>query len=392
MPYEFFQTCSGIPLTAIPASGVERTLQRIISTHSYRLKQQTEIHHMDTIVGLLLSLWKPESPTFESAPWIVEYISSRDSDETLSQALQSCDLDVLRSCMTAYLQVADFDIPTDNLLITIWRLCILSRRVPHPGSKFPRAFDTTALRAVQQTEFSLYSVPVIALIQCDILESVLQHRMETPDDKALLMAKLRVPILPGSTLPSVDDIAFLSAFRDVRDLLNMRYTEACFTILSDFLDGCNSPVLPHSTREAIEHITAFVPRTKLHASHQRRFASSLRGLVQANTTPAHNEIISRVMHSVMFNVYVRNGRTSIGHIKYLDDPEAQEIMGDALRSYVSTIPPGQFPTLVRRVTAIVSNINRPEFEQEPPTLQVSSSRRSFTHILGAEYRLLRPTR
>ncbi|KAJ7729068.1 hypothetical protein DFH07DRAFT_782023 [Mycena maculata] len=391
MPYEFVPTCFAIPLTNIPSFAIERTLERIISTHSSRLKQQPEMHRIDSIIGLLLSLWKPESPSFDSAPWIVEYLTSRDSDEILSQALKTCNLDVLRACMTEYLQVPDFDIPTDNVLKAIWRLCVLSRR-SCTGSKWLGAFTEDALRAVQQTEVSLYSLPVVALIQCEVIESLLQHRMETPDEKTLLMAKLKVPILPGTPLPSIDDPVFLSSSRDIGGALNMRYTEACFIILTDFLDGCQSAVLPYHTRETIQYITDFAPQTKLHPSHQLRFASSISAVVDANTTPAHNEIISRIIQSRMFNAYARPYERSQGHIKFLDDPDAQTTMTDALRSYAATIPLGQFPTLLKRITAVLININSTDSEDERPTLQGHSSRRDFTHILGPEYRLLRPTK
>ncbi|KAJ6597568.1 hypothetical protein DFH09DRAFT_1272236 [Mycena vulgaris] len=377
MPYEFLPTCSGIPLTAIPPSAVERTLERIISTHSDRLKKHPEVHHIDSVVGMLLSHWRPEAPSFDSAPWIVQYLTSRDSDDSLYQALHNSALEVLRSCITAYLQILDSDISTDNVLEAMWRLCVVSRRIQNTSVKGPPgAFDATALRAVQQAETSLYYPPVVALIQCDILNTMMQHRMETADEKALLMTKLRFGILPGKSPSLGDDPEFLALPREVGAVLNMRYTEAGFTIIADFLDGCTSTVLPYHVRETIQHITAFVPRTKIHASHQLRFASSLLDLVQANTTSAHSEMISKIIHSTIFTAYSRAYGRSHNQIK----------------SYAATLPPGQFPTLVKRITTIISNIETPEFVDEPPKLQPPSSRRNFTHILGAgyQYRVSRP--
>jgi hypothetical protein len=404
MPYEFLATCSGIRMAEIPSSSVERTLERIISTHSARLKRHPEIHHIDSIVGILLSLWKPESPSFASTPWIVEYLTSRDSDECLSQALQNLDLNVLRSCIKAYLQVLDSDVSTDNILEAIWRLCVLSRRA---GSKsLSGAFDETMLLAVQQSEFSLCSPAVIALIQCDVLDSLVKHPMETLEEKALLMAKLKAPILPARATPHADDPLFLSSFKEVGGTLNMRYTEAGFTILTDFLDGCRSDVLPFHARDTLQYITAFIPRTKLHASHQLRFASSLLGVVQVNTTPAHTEMIAKIIHSSIFDTYARRTsqnhsntfNASVGtcggspaHIEYLDDPDSRRMLTEALRTYAATLPPGQFPTLVSRITAVLSKITISPSNNEPPRLQAPNSRRDFFHTLGVEYRVLRPT-
>jgi hypothetical protein len=147
------------------------------------------------------------------------------------------------------------------------------------------------LVAIRRAEFSLLSPSVFALIQCEILDWVAQHPTGTPDEKMFLMEKLKAPILPSKAL-HINDSTF-SSVKEVGVALNLRCTEARFIILADFLDNCQSDILPFHAPETLEYITTFVPRAKLHASHQLRFTSGLLGLVRANTTPTHHEMISK---------------------------------------------------------------------------------------------------
>lgn len=217
----------------------------------------------------------------------------------------------------------------------------------------------------------------------------------------LLIEKLKAPILPSKALHINDST--LSSVKEVGVALNLRCTEARFIILADFLDNCQSDILPFHAPETLEYITTFVPRAKLQASHQLRFTSGLLGLVRANTTPTHHEMISKIIHSSIFDAYSHrtyrdpqsqssnksSAAKHVGsHVEYLDDPDAQGVLTEALRTYAATLTPSQFPTLVRRITAILSKINS-RSNCEPPTHV--PSRRDFFHTLGGEYRVLRPS-
>ncbi|KAK6995997.1 hypothetical protein R3P38DRAFT_3073832 [Favolaschia claudopus] len=389
MPYEFFTTYSSLPIKTIPPASVERSLERMISTHAARLKLNPGVHHIDSI-----------SPSFDSAPWIVQYLNCRDSPEALSEALLGCRSDCLAALRLSL------------KALSIWRLCMHARRVidPETKSQVPYSgFDQATLLAVQSAEFSLCSPAVNALVQWDILISLTEGSHE---DKALLMATLSSPIfpMPSSEVGNIDSpLPTQTLSTDTNFTMDMRHTEAAFTILSDFLDHCEAEILPLHSAETIEYIANFIPRAKLDASLQRRFVSCISAVIRDNRTPAHAVIINTVLLSSIFDTYPRQTSsiasnpsfnadrqtnfTSPIFTEFLDDPEARSTLIAALKRYATTLPPGQFPATTRRITAILFKIGKaPPSDRAEPLPSQTTHRKNFHQTLGMEYRVLRPTK
>ncbi|KAJ7245310.1 hypothetical protein C8J57DRAFT_761371 [Mycena rebaudengoi] len=355
LPYEFEATRRAIMLADRQPSD---SVIYHISLAMDRLAMQNTpaTHHVDIITGYLLSLWAPtmskETPRLCSLMGgrIVRYLATRSDDQSVLTALTECNPSALTSSLSEYL----IENPTEAALEGIHRFCLLRPRLPLPGGHLAdlgTRFDEQTLAAARRVPLCGWSASAIALIRLDMLMSYAWPAGNAaPEETAQSMTALQQPLLPSHDPEFTEDDTFLSQFTDLSAKFAMRYAEARWVILTEFLEACGS-LTPHKAAETLTFLIGFSPSHCLQKLHQRRFAASLRALVDASPIPIRAPMMEILINSQIFMSYTAQAEPR--GFKSLEDSEARNTIAEALSSYGASI---KHLPLSQKIEEIVSTL------------------------------------
>ncbi|KAJ7105906.1 hypothetical protein C8R44DRAFT_886354 [Mycena epipterygia] len=296
-PYELLRTCEMMRQHTLMLSEnhnlhIRLAFATIISErHMERLREHPEMHHIDTIVRILLSVWQsaPDLPHDDSSPFFTEsllkYIGSRDADESLTVGLGSCNHTKLSSSITRHLKT---NITRDPQYFRyMWRLCSFYAR----NSQQLPTIDGSTVIAVQDAAPSEIGQSIAALMELLMLKSLPQEEL---------------PASPPNS--HYYDSAWDAARSETHCL-----------ILIDFMEDCASPDLPYRAAETLHYLLdpASWLCSRMKRTIQRRFGSALWGLT--NVTDGQGSVTSRadLIQIVAYSVFGPQGFRL-----HFDDPEA----------------------------------------------------------------------
>ncbi|KAJ7250201.1 hypothetical protein C8J57DRAFT_1355064 [Mycena rebaudengoi] len=346
-PYELRSTFNamvgdGLRLSKTDMMAMDSTFRRITSPrHLRRLKTHPAVHHIDVIVGVLISLWQTgskESPhSVDLSESLLGYIGSRDADEALVVALEirtdrnpmgGCDHSLLSAAISAHLRQRWW--PAEDFKF-LWRLCT-----------FYRGFGTTARRG---QDFPPMALRTKIPSGFDGSTVIAVKEGAPPDISPSVVPVIELLILKSQEFAPAESLLGWRAWNEAR-------YETHWLILTEFLEHCGVLSLPYRALETLEHILSEPWRTqKVDPVLQRRFATSLMGLMQRDTADAHPhiELVHQLVGSFVFKWYTLEA-VSQTTFKF-NDPGAGGVL-DALEHFM----PFASQDLVYTVRIIVTNL------------------------------------
>ncbi|KAJ7614957.1 hypothetical protein FB45DRAFT_1109325 [Roridomyces roridus] len=342
-PYELESTCRAMtagsswdrPLAKKDLGMLESALRYITSpAHLSRLKAHLGMHHIDTILAIMVSFWQAhmhnghgvqDSTSEAFAECLLRYIGVRGTDETLMGAFQDCDHHIISSALSAHFQRRWC--PAEDFKL-LWRWCAFycsfsKRRSPQDGAyratfRLPTGFDGNTVLAVETGAPPDIAPSVLALL------GLLMIRTSAPSSHAI-----ESPAGTG-----------LIEWRSAMEWRRSTYWLA----LTEFMERCAAAAaLPvYRANETLDCILAeetWYPQ-KVTSGLQRRFAEGFTGLVtQDGSTHTHAVMINLLVRSFVFKWYTPEPIAQ-SSFKF-DDPEAGRIVREALERFVGGLEGGE---------------------------------------------------
>ncbi|KAF7344266.1 hypothetical protein MVEN_01717900 [Mycena venus] len=338
-PYELRSTLNamvgdGLRLSKTDMMAMDSTFRHITSPrHLRRLKTHPAVHHIDVIISVFISLWQTgseESPHgVDLSESLLRYIGSRDADEALVVALGGCDHSLLSAAISAHLRQRWW--PAEDFKF-LWRLCTFYRgfgTTARRGQDFPPA----ALRKKIPSGFDSLTVSAV-------------KEGAPPDISPSVVPVIELLILKSQEFAPAESLLGWRAWNEAR-------YETHWLILTEFLEQCGVPSLPYKALETLEHILSEPWRPqKVDPVLQRRFATSLMGLMQRDNADAHPhiELVHQLVGSFVFKWYTLEA-VSQTTFKF-NDPGAGGVVLDALEHFM----PFASQDLVYTVRIIITNL------------------------------------
>ncbi|KAF7326732.1 hypothetical protein MVEN_02592100 [Mycena venus] len=328
---------------------LEYRLRQVISQLD-RMNASEDITWLDITVAAFLSFWRPESAV--SIPHsIIQFLNHRHSSSALKQVLGHGTSEMyLWSSFPTTLSCGSPSfganmISRQDLLAALWRLASLNTHLRlKDQSLVVRLVSILEVLSEAETSLSHISNSIIALIKHRILYEITQTSFSSSFNHL---------IFPIETIVQVSD----EDQQSVSNMMRARRQEARIYILAEFLQHCNSEVLPYravETLEAISHRT--VPREGIHHAHQLRLADSVRGIFTAERFP---DLLPVIINCECWTVYAKQPKFGpFEERPWLYDPVARGKIKDAFTHYEGKL--GSIPdssTLLVRLKKILQGLD-----------------------------------
>ncbi|KAJ7111299.1 hypothetical protein C8R44DRAFT_742424 [Mycena epipterygia] len=320
-PYEFDATCllMGQRIPIPPNTQVQIKLRdtfiTIITHHQDTLKAHPALHHIDSIVDMILYFLQPGEDYFdpEFARALVVYLWQRPGpSEAVSQALGRCNPKFTGSLLTKYLAHAGRlaeNTSAEITLFAIMKLCSCTGLA---------VFNEETLTVIATTRRFLLSPCVVAVVKSHILMAA----THLPSNQlAALMDRLQISssALSETTSP-LDDW----------DSLSFDWETGRFVIMVEFLEQSSSlsPLDAWNRHLAAQTFASLThPRLKQAPRLlQRRFAAWFHNVINAPSLASHTHLINAI---ISWNDKFE--------LESFDDRIAQTTIHAALKTYVATI-------------------------------------------------------
>ncbi|KAJ6580448.1 hypothetical protein DFH09DRAFT_1076704 [Mycena vulgaris] len=213
-------------------SNVHVVFEAIISTNAERLKSHPAVHHIDSVVRILLSFWEglSDMPNVIMPPFtrgILHYIGSRESDEPLIVGLGGCNHMGVSSRISRGLAMGIHEGPED--FTSIWHLSAfyaewmrVSRESPR---MIPSGFDGWTAITIQNS-----APPDVA-----------------PSIAALLHVSSGLDIHP-------------TAYSLIEP--GMPHALTHWQIVIEFLEECRVELLPYKAADTLHHLLQPTPTSR----------------------------------------------------------------------------------------------------------------------------------
>ncbi|KAJ7278676.1 hypothetical protein C8J57DRAFT_1304283, partial [Mycena rebaudengoi] len=304
----------------------------------------------DRILGMLLSLWVPDTDGRITIPHgLVNYLNRRKLPSTrYSEVSQKLDFALFLPAITKRPSGPS----ADDCLTALWYYF----QEPHPDSRSLEDVLETydrALAAVLSLPPSSASRSVTALLKGSILKHISDcGNSRFGISKQNMLAYFNHPLLPSETdvesptwpTTDVDDtILSASQFQSFIGILNQRIDEARFRLLAEFLEISNNSVFPFKVMETLKFIS-FQPSAPIHVNIQRRFANCVHNVFEQQCS---DDLICGIIHSGIFDIYTRYSDPGRPWSNYsrrwlaLDDASALQMVRDSFTAYLGL---EQFPS------------------------------------------------
>ncbi|KAJ7231500.1 hypothetical protein C8J57DRAFT_1196534 [Mycena rebaudengoi] len=320
----------------------------------------------DRILGILLSLWVPDTDGRIIIPHgLVNYLNRRKLASTrYSEVSQKLDFALFLPAITKRLSGPS----ADDCLTALWYYF----QEPHPDSRSLEDVLETydcAVAAVLSLPPSPASHSVAVLLKSSILKHISDcGNSEVRISKQSILAYFNHPLLPAETYfepsnwPTTDgDDTILSGsqFQSFIGILNQRIDEARFRLLAEFLEICSNSVLPFKVMETLKFIS-FQPSTAIHVTIQRRFANCVNNVFEQQRS---GDLIHGIIHSGIFDIYTqysdpgRPWSNSSRRWLALDDHSALQMVRDSFTAYFEIFSSGAPSEVRERVRHILQGFD-----------------------------------
>ncbi|KAJ7486987.1 hypothetical protein FB451DRAFT_775679 [Mycena latifolia] len=367
-----------VALSALKIHRLEDRLEMVVYD---RLKLNTtldktrECDWVDEIFAKLLSFLDPQMedkpPPLPQA--LIDYLNKRQEEDAVGSAAQALPQSAWKgipqtildrpSLSTRYHddKVTDDDNVLDDTLSVVWILHREGRDI----------YDVPILEAILETVSRATSrsiVPsLIAMSKSCILWAMFSRdgaRTRTVEEQNL---NLRHPILPRETavLNHLDALSLMDEkdLNVVQECTHTRWTEGTFQYLSDFMEICSSKELPFKAAETIQHMTRFIPNSKIHPTLQIKFTIATEKLFNAKKhgTDEETQLLKDLLDLDVFDVYSRpRDSWSEEQIPWLDNPQARSTLKAAVAAYLDQLD----GRLLRRAQEMVVQLDALHQEQD----------------------------
>ncbi|KAJ7278699.1 hypothetical protein C8J57DRAFT_1465056 [Mycena rebaudengoi] len=319
----------------------------------------------DRILGMLLSLWVPDTDGRIIIPeGLISYLNRRKSSQLalFSFVSQSLDPALFLPAITNILSETYADSFKHNCLTALWH-CVLEGY----GSRedVSQKYDRT-LTAVLSLPPSPASHSVAALLKYGNLAQLRRSSSdwanhESGTSKSTILSYFGHPLLTPETiteLPAwfaevVDDaIISRSQCEPLAEVLLQRINEARLVLLMEFLEICNPSELPFEAAKTLGHIGSGLGIETiqgLHINHQIRFANSVQNTFKRDHP---DELLYEIIRLPVWSggipvwsgdIPVWSGNT----IRWLDDPSSRQMIRGSFAAYAEKFPLDG-PSYVRR--------------------------------------------
>ncbi|KAJ7183465.1 hypothetical protein C8R46DRAFT_1344293 [Mycena filopes] len=354
-PYQFEHTIStlqleDVPLSTAALSHLHPIFSDIVTQHLTTMNSTTELHRIDSILGMLVSFSHRAATAVPTIPdAMVRYLNRRTSDAAVEHVYWKCGAKYLWSCITAGLANDRYpddgespeNVSMDDLLAALWRLCVLPRQAVIDLSTCDAALEVINSRA-GTSPVSLSLIPLVKLKIYDALRFN-HHTARTP--RSALAQQLQHPALPTESatpipptlaLDGLDDDTIDAQLDPLYAVLSARIAEGRVQLLASVLEACHATgVPPYDPVKTLSVLGAFAPVAPVHARHQLRFAASLQPLLSLPLARRRPGLLRAVLNSELFDVYATCGETEaagtrtvsgwqLRHWPWLDEPAARE--------------------------------------------------------------------
>jgi hypothetical protein len=162
------------------------------------------------------------------------------------------------------------------------------------------------LEALSTTEsrFAHISHSIIALLKFQILETLKSGSYRTLEE-----ARLNHCVFPTETAIDIPDTDELEPSDEPWAFYNFKHnriSEASIYVVAEYLEHCNSDILPYNTTKTLEKITYYPPNSAIHHTHQLRLANSVHTVFRAAPSA---ELLNAILNCSCWSLYAQGSKT-----------------------------------------------------------------------------------
>ncbi|KAJ7231095.1 hypothetical protein C8J57DRAFT_182292 [Mycena rebaudengoi] len=371
---------------------VEVQLNAVVSKQLDKLNaratnQRGETPQINHIIIRLLSFWQPDTPC-RIPPSIILFLSRRTSNAGLLIVLAnagSTEHKLWSSFPITLLDgpgdsTANFSPPLErkDLFAALWTLAALDLSINYHYEPPPPQLLETVLAVMLNTEepsATGISTSIVAVLKCRILADLSFDYRTTGDQ----LISFKHHLLPGMTaIPFPDGVGGTDRISSQQSpiltaCMKNRKTEAAINILAEFVEHCDSDVLPHRAVETLKRINGinfhdrsklafrnpFAPRAPVHPGHQIRLANSIHRVF--TVAQPCDDLLNEVVNSQFWNMYSnlaphRSDREMEAY-PWLEEPIARGKVVDVFRGHEAKLAAShQSPHILIRLRNILQGL------------------------------------
>ncbi|KAJ7220201.1 hypothetical protein GGX14DRAFT_586056 [Mycena pura] len=339
-PYRFYETWATISVDVTVnfldfQEPLEKELRVAVSAFLQRSSTAADNTAIDWAAGnisALLAMWRPDDTT--PIPTCVIHLLNGCSDATLEYIMRNGG-DILTYLWSSFPNTLDGGLLSKSSnqirektaeqkgsLTALWRLASLCPNTAHHDhSPWPLRCYKSVLSSLVDIDFSGFICKSISAL---VKSHIISEDVADPGNE-------RSPRIysqtMGSTLSDKDHGQNGDMSAD-SSLNPTTAAEAILILVAEFLDHCNSDLLPYKAGETVRRIGWFAPHQKIHRTHQIRFASSLYNILSAGRFAG---LMEDLVYLRCLNSYAREPSSSLQEVSnfdglhdWLDDPVARQ--------------------------------------------------------------------
>ncbi|KAJ7278720.1 hypothetical protein C8J57DRAFT_1712745 [Mycena rebaudengoi] len=322
-----------------------RFWQDVLNTTIHNLQAQSDVpeESTDRILGMLLSLWVPDTNGRIIIPEnLVKFLNRSKSSQltSFSHVSQNLSSSPFLPAITNILSGRYADSFKHDCLTALWYYFLGPRFSSRHRKVVSQKYDPT-LAAVLSLPPSPASHSVTVLLKSSILmqfaPTAYWRDHESGISKKTILAHFDHPLFAPETfteLPAwfteVADDAMISRSQcePLAEILFQRTNEGRLMLLTEFLELCNTSDLPFEAAKTLEYIGVGlgIEPIGFHVNHQIRFASSVQNAFKHDHP---DELLYEIIRLPIWS-----GKP----IRWLDDTSSRQMIRDSFAGYVEKYP------------------------------------------------------
>ncbi|KAJ7481748.1 hypothetical protein FB451DRAFT_136526 [Mycena latifolia] len=347
------------PTNAEPSlRSLNATFDNIVSGDLDKVRGDPEVHPFDEILGRIASFYRQSGPDLPRA--LISYLVGRNSRAAESWVVNQFDKGVLRGLWASFasaLAGSTDNAPTPSVLEALWHFSAADSQLQ------PEELYEAALSAVLQMPVSSASVSAIAMLKTAIIRSIqfenISYKKVTAERLETMLRNHLIPADTAVNSPAQIRATSESGKLELHSVLDTRLEEARIQILAEFLEHCASrsfvpdnagsrTFVPYHAGETIRHIVEGRVGYRIHATHQLRFAHSIRGVFD----PEYDfqpEMLAAVVDNLTFG-----RRDAAVGTAWLSSPAARTLIRESLVGYADRLSHSDFASVIAVIQRIVN--------------------------------------
>jgi hypothetical protein len=202
-------------------------------------------------------------------------------------------------------------LPREDSFTALWRLASLRLDYHFFDSDNLQLMSIESLlEALSTTEsrFAHISHSIIALLKFQILQTIKSGSYRTLEE-----ARLNHCVFPAETaidIPDIDEVLDELEPSDepwaFYNFKHNRISEASIYVVAEYLEHCNSDILPYNTAKTLEKFTYYPPNSAIHHTHQLRLANSVHAVFRAAPSA---ELLNAILNCSCWSLYAQGPKT-----------------------------------------------------------------------------------